>query len=193
MLMPKRVKYRKQMRGRHARLLEGRQLGGLRRVRAEGDGARLDHQPPDRGRPRRDDAQDQARRQGLDQHLSRQAGDREAGRDQDGFRQGQPRGLGRGDQARPRHVRARRGGRGAGQGRDAAGRAQASDQDQVRATGGSARREGLRGAQPQGRRAGGPDPPGARGAVRPALPARDRRAGEHLPAWARRAATSRGC
>ena len=116
----------------HARLLQGRQLGRLRRVRAEGDGARLDHQPPDRGRPSRDDPKDQARRQGLDQHLPRQADDREAGRDADGLRQGQPRGLGRRDQARPGHVRARRRARGPGQGRDAPRRPQASDQDQDR-------------------------------------------------------------
>ena len=80
----------------------------VRRVRAEDARARLGHQPPDRGRPNRDDAQDQARRQGLDQHLPGQAGHAEAGRDAHGLGQGQPRGLGRRRQARPRDVRAGR-------------------------------------------------------------------------------------
>ena len=85
-----------------ARLRQGRHHGRLRRVRAEGARPRLDHQPPDRGRPCRDDPQDQARRQGLDQRLPRQADHQEARRDPHGLRQGQPRGLGRRGQARPR-------------------------------------------------------------------------------------------
>ena len=65
----------------HAGQLEGRHQGLLRRVRPQGARARLDHQPPDRGRPSRDDPQDQARREGLDQRLPRQAVHGEAGRD----------------------------------------------------------------------------------------------------------------
>src|SRR5947207_9554522 len=47
--------------------------GAVRRVRPEGTRGRMAHQPPDRGGEDRDDAQDQARRQGLDQRLPRQA------------------------------------------------------------------------------------------------------------------------
>ena len=65
-------------------------------------------EPPDRGRPYRDDAQDQARRQGLDQRLPGQAVHEEAGRDAHGLWQGLARGLGRRHQAGPRDVRARR-------------------------------------------------------------------------------------
>ena len=112
MLMPKRVKHRKQMRGR----MRGNAKGGthrrLRRVRPQGDRARLGHQPPDRGRPCRDDPQDQARRQGLDQRLPRQALHEEARRDPDGLGQGEPGGLGGGRQAGPGDVRARRRARG---------------------------------------------------------------------------------
>ena len=82
--------------------------GPVRRVRAEVARGRLAHQPADRGRPNRDDSQDQARRQGLDQRLSGQAVHEEARRDPDGLGQGQPRGLGRGRQARARDVRAGR-------------------------------------------------------------------------------------
>ena len=56
-----------------ARQHQGRQHRRLRRVRAEVARPRLDHQPPDRGRPRGDDPQDQTWRQGLDQRLPRQA------------------------------------------------------------------------------------------------------------------------
>ena len=85
-----------------ARQHQGRQQRRLRRVRPQVARPRLDHQPPDRGRPRRDDPQDQTWRQGLDQHLPRQAVHEKAGRDPDGIRQGQPRGLGRRGQARAR-------------------------------------------------------------------------------------------
>ena len=91
-----------------ARLRQGRHARRVRRVRAQGARPRLGHQPPDRGRPNRDDAQDQARRQGLDQHLPRQALHPEAGRDPHGLGQGHARGLGGRGQARPRDVRARR-------------------------------------------------------------------------------------
>src|SRR5580693_6570285 len=44
--------------------------GPVWRVRPEVDRVRLAHQPPDRGCSYRDDAQDQAWRQGVDQRLS---------------------------------------------------------------------------------------------------------------------------
>ena len=87
-----------------ARLRQGRHERGVRRVRAEGARARLGHQPPDRGCPYRDDPQDQAWRQGLDQHLPGQAVHEEAGRDPHGLGQGHARGLGRRGQARARDV-----------------------------------------------------------------------------------------
>ena len=68
MLAPKRVKHRKQHRGRGRAVAAGRPRP-VRRVRPEVARGRLDHQPPDRGRPYRDDPQDQAWRQGLDQRL----------------------------------------------------------------------------------------------------------------------------
>src|SRR5712691_12339817 len=52
-----------------ARRVEGPDDRAVRRLRPEGDRPRLDHEPPDRGGPDRDDAQEQARRQGLDQRL----------------------------------------------------------------------------------------------------------------------------
>ena len=76
----------------------------------------------------------------------------------------------------------------------AAGRAQASRQDQVRqARGGRRTDEGGRGPQPERRRAGGEADRRQAGGVQPALPARDRRAGEHGAARASRSATSRSC
>ncbi len=133
MLSPKRVKHRKQHRGRRAGVSRGQvkvQFGeyGLKSLEE-----RLAHQPPDRGRPYRDDPQDQAWRQGLDQRLPRQAGHQEAGRDPHGLRQGLARRLGRRRQARPRDVRARRRARAARPRRDPPGRPQASRQVQVRA------------------------------------------------------------
>ena len=85
---------------------QGWHAGHLRRLRHPGPRARLDHQPPDRGRPYRDDPLHQAWREGVDQHLPRQARHPEAGRDPHGLGQGQPRALGRGGEARPRDVRA---------------------------------------------------------------------------------------
>ena len=90
------------------RLRQGRDLRRVRRVRPQGDGSRLGDQPADRGRPNRHDALHQARRQGLDQHLPRQARHPEARRDPHGLGQGLPRGVGRRGQARPGDVRARR-------------------------------------------------------------------------------------
>ena len=79
MLMPKKVKYRKQQRGR----MNGKAWRGstlcFRRLRPEGDGLRLDHRPADRSGPYRDDALHQARRQGVDPAVPRQADHQEAG------------------------------------------------------------------------------------------------------------------
>src|SRR5271165_6784131 len=51
--------------------------GPVRRVRSEGPRVRLVVRSPDRGRACRDDAQDQAWRQGVDQRVPRQTGDQE--------------------------------------------------------------------------------------------------------------------
>src|SRR5581483_7705880 len=59
--------------GTPGRLLAGPGQGPVRRVRAQGARCRLADQPADRGRPYRDDPQDQARRQGVDQRVSGQA------------------------------------------------------------------------------------------------------------------------
>src|SRR4051794_17932132 len=82
--------------------------GAVRRVRHQDARCRLAHQPSDRSGSYRHDPQDQAWRQGLDQRVSGQARHQEARRDPHGLRQGLARGLGRGRQARPRHVRAGR-------------------------------------------------------------------------------------
>ena len=84
---------------------QGRLQRRLRRVRPGDAGTGLDHQPPDRGGPARDDPLGQARRQDLDPGLPGQARDQEAGRDPDGLGQGRTRPLGRGRQARPDPVR----------------------------------------------------------------------------------------
>ena len=89
----------------HVRRRQGRPHGRLRRLRPGDPGAGLDHQPPDRGRPARDDPLGQARRQDLDPDLPGQARHEEAGRDPDGLRQGRARPLGRGRQAGPDPLR----------------------------------------------------------------------------------------
>src|SRR4051794_20758023 len=104
----------------------------VRRVRPQGSRAGLADQPPDRGRSYRHDAQDQARRQGVDQRLPGQVLHEEAGRDPHGLRQGLPRGVGRRRQARPRDVRALGRGREPRPRGDAPGRPQAAREDQVR-------------------------------------------------------------
>ena len=71
MLMPKKVKYRKQQRGRMTGQGLARILARLWRLRVEGHALRLDHRPADRSRPHRHDALHQARRQGLDPFVSR--------------------------------------------------------------------------------------------------------------------------
>ena len=112
--------------------LDGPDHGALRRLRDQGTRSGLDHQPADRGCPHRDDAQDQARRQGLDQPLPRQAVHQEAGRDAHGQRQGLAGRLGRRRQAGPRDVRAVRRPGAAGERGAAPGRPEAADQDEVR-------------------------------------------------------------
>src|SRR5437773_673772 len=78
-----------------SRQRQGSDHRAVRRLRAQGARGRLGHQPSDRGRPGRDDAQDQARREGLDQRLPGQADDAEARRDADGLRKRLARALGR--------------------------------------------------------------------------------------------------
>ena len=132
MLSPKRVKFRRQHRGRKPGLSRAQTRGRVRRVRAQDPRGRLADEPPDRGRPYRHDPQDQAWRQGVDQRLSRQALHEEAGRDPHGLRQGLSGGLGRRREAGPRDVRA---GRRAGAARPrgaAPRRPQAAREDQVR-------------------------------------------------------------
>ena len=73
MLMPRKVKHRKQQRGRLTGPGQGRRDDQLRRLRHPGARAGLDHRPPDRGRPYRHDPPRQAWRQGLDPGLPGQA------------------------------------------------------------------------------------------------------------------------
>ena len=73
MLLPKRVKYRKQFRGR----MTGKATRGNKvnygEFGLQVSGARLDYQQPDRGSPCCHDPLHQAWRSGLDQDLPRQA------------------------------------------------------------------------------------------------------------------------
>ena len=118
------------------RRLEGPNARPVRRLRHQGDGGRLGHEPPDRGGSYRHDPKDQARWEGLDQRLPGQAGEPEAGRDAHGLGQGRPGTLGRRRQAGPGHVRAGRGPRGPREGSAAAGRHEAAVEDEVREAGG---------------------------------------------------------
>ena len=115
-----------------SRVREGSDDRAVRRLRPEGARDGLGHQPPDRGRPHRDDAQDQARREGLDQRLPGQADDPEAGRDAHGLRQGLARALGRRGQAGSRDVRARRRAGAARKGSAPTCRHEALGQDEIR-------------------------------------------------------------
>ncbi len=108
----------------------------VRRLRAQEHGGGMDLEPPDRGSSYRGDAEDPPKREGLDQPLPGQALHQEARRDAHGLRQGLPGGLGRGRQAGPRHVRARRGRRGAGQGGAPARWPEAPGSHEVRQEGG---------------------------------------------------------
>ena len=73
MLMPRKVKHRKQHRGRMTGIAKGgtEVTFGDYGIQALEPG--LDHRPPDRGRPYRHDPPHQAWRQGLDQRLPGQA------------------------------------------------------------------------------------------------------------------------
>jgi small subunit ribosomal protein S3 len=90
----------------HAGHVEGPHPVPLRRLRAAGSRAGVDHGPPDRGGPYRHDPLHPPRRQGVDHDLPGQAGHREAGRDPHGLRQGQPGAVGGRGEAGPGHVRA---------------------------------------------------------------------------------------
>ena len=101
MLIPRRVKHRKQHHPQPDRRGQGRHPAHLRRLRHPGARARLRDQPADRVGPYRDDPAHQAWRQGLDQHLPGPPADQEARRDPHGFRQGLAGVVGRQRQARP--------------------------------------------------------------------------------------------
>ena len=101
MLIPRRVKHRKQHHPDRTWCGQGRHRGDLRRVRHPGARAGLHHQPADRVRSYRHDPPHQAWRQGLDQHLPGPPADQEARRDPHGFRQGLAGVVDRHRQARP--------------------------------------------------------------------------------------------
>ena len=94
MLMPKKVKYRKQQRGRMTRQGLARVGRVVRRLRAEGAGAVLDDRAADRSGARRDDPLHQARRQDLGSRVPGQADHEEAAGNANGQGQGRARGLG---------------------------------------------------------------------------------------------------
>ena len=129
MLMPKKVKYRKQQRGRMA----GKAWRGsdvvVRRLRPEGARALLADGPADRGGARRDDPVHQARRQDLDPRVPGQADHQEAAGNAHGQGQGRARGVGVRRAAGPDPVRDGRRDRDRRARGDAPGRGQAADQD----------------------------------------------------------------
>ena len=111
MLMPKRVKHRKQFRGRmKGKAQRGNTLAygefglqatephwvtsqqieaariALTRIRTAGHRTALGYQPADRGGPYRPDPLHQAWRSGMDQDFPRQTGNGQARRDPHGFR-----------------------------------------------------------------------------------------------------------
>ena len=86
MLIPRRVKHRKQHHPSRTGHGLRRHPVSLRRVRHPGARAGLPDQPPDRGRPYRDQPAHPAWWQGVDQRLPRPAADQEAGRNPHGFR-----------------------------------------------------------------------------------------------------------
>ena len=132
MLMPKKVKYRKQQRGRMRGLAWRGSHGRVRRLRADVARAVLADRPADRSGARGADARHQARRQGLDSRVSGQAGHQEAAGNAHGQGQGRARGLGRRHQAGPHPVRDGRRDDARGAGGDAAGVGEAADEDAVR-------------------------------------------------------------
>ena len=86
MLIPRRVKHRKQHHPDAPRHGQGRHGAGVRRVRPAGRHPRVRDQPADRVRSYLHHPSHQAWRQGLDQHLPGPSADQEARRDPHGFR-----------------------------------------------------------------------------------------------------------
>ena len=132
MLMPRKTKFRRHHRGHRRGTSRGQttvQFGeyGLKALESA-----LGYEPPDRGCPYRRDEEDPPQREGVDQPLPGQAVYEEAGRDAHGLRQRLARGVGRRREARPRHVRARRGRRAAGEGSPSPRGPEAPTEDQVR-------------------------------------------------------------
>ena len=103
----------------------------VRRLRDPGARAGLVDEPTDRSRPYRDDPPHQARREGLDHRVPRQARHPEARGDAHGFGQGQPGEVGRGREAGSGALRALRRGRAHRTGGDAPRDPQAPDQGPV--------------------------------------------------------------
>ena len=132
MLMPRRVKHRKQHHPKRSGAAKGGTELAFGDFGIQAIEPALRHQPADRVRSYRDDPAHQARRKGLDQHLPGPSADQEAGRDPHGFRQGLARVVGRQRQARTRHVRAVRCDRGRGPRGHAPRDPQAPDEVQVR-------------------------------------------------------------
>ena len=140
MLMPKRVKHRKQMRGR----MRGNSKGGTQVAFGEYGLKSLE-------RGWVTNRQIEAARVAMTRKIKRggkvwinifpdKPVHQEARRDPDGLGQGQPRGLGRRGQAGPGDVRARRRARGPRPRGDAPRRPQAAGEDQVRRTEGAVER-----------------------------------------------------
>ena len=132
MLMPKKVKFRKQQRGR----MRGQGLARVgrvvRRLRAEGARAVLADGPADRGGARGDDALHQARRQDLDSRVPGQADHEEAAGNAHGQGQGRAGAVGLRRPAGPHPVRDGRRQRDGRARSDAARVGEAADQDEVR-------------------------------------------------------------
>ena len=87
-LLPKKTKFRKYQQGRRRGFSKGQTTVSAGDFGLKALEAGWSDEPPDRGCTYRDDAQDQAWRQGLDQRLPGQARDGQAGRDPHGLRQG---------------------------------------------------------------------------------------------------------
>src|SRR2546427_5261172 len=105
---------------------------GVRRVRFESHGMRVDHRPADRSVARGDYAVHQARRKIVDPDFPGQAVHQEAGRNAHGQGQGRAGKVGGGGEAGTHHVRDGGSGRSDGQGSHGAGGAQAADSHEVR-------------------------------------------------------------
>ena len=84
MLMPKKVKWRKQQRGRRSGRTKGGEYLAFGDYGLQALERGLGHGAPDRGGPRRHLARGQARRQALDPRVPGQADYQEAARDPHG-------------------------------------------------------------------------------------------------------------